>query len=342
MAGASTPYFTCPFCGKKFRWKPELAGRKVVCAACSGKMRVPAGSGAAGEPVEPPPKAEDEGYELDLPGDQPAAAASPAATSHQGKCPACNSPVKPNAVICINCGFNLADGKRIATAVHQPAADGAAAPLPAAAATPKPEVLNSALAGIGVHRGVDAAALAEDMEAQHHWKEFKLPLILVGVGLLLLIFNTAVMAPAAYSASPFAGTGGGAMIYGVFRLVLALIRFFVQLPIMLIGIVVVARIFGSSFGPIGTALLKLTAVVLVTGGADDFLTFGLDIITGGFGAMIGGIFLWAAQIGVFFVMCIAILETEVLETIVLYLILYFLPTFAIGFLTITIWAMLTP
>src|SRR5205814_4931348 len=41
--------FSCPACGKRFRWKPELAGRTVTCG-CGEKFRVPGEQLAAADP----------------------------------------------------------------------------------------------------------------------------------------------------------------------------------------------------------------------------------------------------------------------------------------------------
>ena len=37
--------FPCPACGKTYRWKPELAGKKVKCP-CGNRIDVPTASGA--------------------------------------------------------------------------------------------------------------------------------------------------------------------------------------------------------------------------------------------------------------------------------------------------------
>ena len=81
--------------------------------------------------ADPPPAddaSEDVGYELDLPEELSAAAHADARTREtlarvrpaNGKCPSCNSPLRPAAVICLNCGFNLLEGAKIQTRVGDP------------------------------------------------------------------------------------------------------------------------------------------------------------------------------------------------------------------------------
>lgn len=61
MASTNSERIPCPSCGKTYRWKPELANRKVVCQACQTEFTFPA------QPIQEkaPPPAEDDGlYDL--------------------------------------------------------------------------------------------------------------------------------------------------------------------------------------------------------------------------------------------------------------------------------------
>ena len=119
---ASTGKFTCDSCGKSYSWKPELAGKKVKCK-CGQPMRVPA--------TDPADDALPDGFD-DLAAlgegtivEAPAGAAvapvaggkSPAAKGK--KCPACDSPVAADAVLCVNCGHNLKTGKKLKTSTAE-------------------------------------------------------------------------------------------------------------------------------------------------------------------------------------------------------------------------------
>ena len=46
--------FKCAACGREFRWKPELAGKKAKCK-CGATVQVPAADPAAAPPPPPPP-----------------------------------------------------------------------------------------------------------------------------------------------------------------------------------------------------------------------------------------------------------------------------------------------
>jgi len=79
----SASTIACAGCGRQYRWKPALAGKKVRCK-CGDTLFVP--DEAPGEDFSPLDHAL-------------AAAETPAASR---KCPLCNSKVSPDAVICIN------------------------------------------------------------------------------------------------------------------------------------------------------------------------------------------------------------------------------------------------
>ena len=120
MATAEPPKFSCASCGREFRWKPELAGKKAKCK-CGAVVAVPSvAPGAATapaavehdpfemagepEPVAPPPQ-----Y-------RPAPSMAPApviAAPQQMACPACNAPALPTALLCTSCGYNFRTGQRM-------------------------------------------------------------------------------------------------------------------------------------------------------------------------------------------------------------------------------------
>jgi uncharacterized Zn finger protein (UPF0148 family) len=110
MSSSDGPRFSCPTCGKSFRWKPEFAGRSAKCA-CGAKLVVPteapAASDAADIPLAPEAK-------------QPAIAERITASSApiaDAKCPSCSAPLDTGAILCVNCGYNLNTGKKLAAVV---------------------------------------------------------------------------------------------------------------------------------------------------------------------------------------------------------------------------------
>lgn len=115
MADPNSQRVSCPGCSKGYRWQPNLIGRNVPCKQCGMIFSVPdtPGTGIEQKPAENAPSQE-EGYEIDFGEegnpDEPAHHAQPA---NNGKCPTCNTPVREGAVICMNCGFNMAEGRKM-------------------------------------------------------------------------------------------------------------------------------------------------------------------------------------------------------------------------------------
>lgn len=103
---------TCPTCSKGYRWQASLVGKRVPCKQCETVFLVPdaPGVGLAINSI-----GEDGTYDLDLDAqkDTPASAEFHAVPANNGKCPSCNSPVREGAMLCLNCGFNMAEGKKI-------------------------------------------------------------------------------------------------------------------------------------------------------------------------------------------------------------------------------------
>ena len=110
----------------------KIADRKAQCPSCHKRIRIPTVPGRVAEavdplPEQPKPEAKDESntYELDLTGIdetivEPPPTPAQQAAAQTGRCPACNQSIKPGAVICIKCGYNLKKGKRMQTAVTDP------------------------------------------------------------------------------------------------------------------------------------------------------------------------------------------------------------------------------
>jgi len=100
----------CPICQKEYRWKPELAGKRVKCK-CGEVIDVPEGS---------PSAEEGELYDLvDAPASKAASpmaelegASSPARSSSLDSardfpCPYCGEKVEGGSTMCVFCGSNL-------------------------------------------------------------------------------------------------------------------------------------------------------------------------------------------------------------------------------------------
>ena len=322
MPSSSSERVTCPTCGKGYRWQANLVGRKVTCKACGGEFEVPSAPGE-GIAIEPEPVADDGTYELDLDADEPQAAqASHAAPSNNGKCPVCNTPVRDGAVICMNCGFNMAEGKRMETAV---------ADTPATETSEEPE------------QGKITRQMQRDMQTvaethrQHVWQEYKLPIILLCVGFAFVLINTFGLVPAVNEMLNSKGaawipiTNGQAMAGYLIAFVLTLV---LMIPLLFGGIFLMAALFGSAFGNLFTAALKMLALTVFVVGLDDLIDLLLDLATGGFGG-IGYFVRLMVVLTAFYPICTKLFDMESHEVWIMFLI-YVIGPIAIGILAMMI------
>jgi len=330
----SSDQLACPVCGKTYRWKAEIAGRKVRCKVCQTKLRVPmepegefeivestsSASKPAARPEAPGPVDESQ-MEYELNTGEEAPSSSPL---HDGHCPACNAPMSPRAVLCIQCGYSLVDGKRLTISKVEPDAgskkskgrskDEEFSPGDA------PSFTGTAFSG----GGLDQEALAAETERAHFKREVIIPLILLGVGIGLLLINALLLFPmaehAAWEAFGLLGLKPPWMDLAVEYLLGSGVLLLVQLPFVLAGIFITAALFSSSYGTLGKAMLKLIVLLLVTSGFTAVLEFGLTILAGGPVPM-SGIMIISLSLGVWFGMTAWLFEMDFNESLVLWLIL---------------------
>lgn len=221
MPGEPGTTFACASCGKKFVWKPELAGKNVRCK-CGQAIPVPAATAPARPapvPAAKPPPARatatavrpvvvdgEDLYDFAESGApspvRPAAAGSAAAVaapvSVPGleddlyRCPSCSEAMQPGSIICASCGFNLKTGERVNIQRAAPAAARGMAPK-AAAASKAP--VGSAFAGIPTR---SKPQIDEDKKGQ-------LMKLLIPIGLIVVLIG-------AFGLFKFVAsqTGGGA------------------------------------------------------------------------------------------------------------------------------------
>ncbi len=114
-------------CGQKFAARDELAGKTVKCPKCQKPLKIPGGasaaaaSGGATAGARAPQRTPQAGQSApakpvggisDLLDEAGFSAPKP----HAGpRCPACDAPMQPGAVLCVECGFNTQSGQRLAT-----------------------------------------------------------------------------------------------------------------------------------------------------------------------------------------------------------------------------------
>ena len=304
---------TCPHCGKAFRWQAKLIERHVPCKACDGTFIVPYEPGE-GIPVPAEPK---EGYELDL--DEPKEQTTGTALTNDGKCPICNAPVRAGAVICMNCGYNLVEGKKVETAVAATPAAGDAIDKPDKA-TRRQE------------RDLETAA---ETHRQYLWQEYRLPIILLCIGLAFVLINTFGLTPAVNDMLTQKGyailTNQQAMIGYIVAFAFTLVM---MLPLLLGGIFFMASFLGSAFGNLFTALLKLLALTVFVVGLDDMVDLLLNLMTGGHGG-IGWMVRFGIVMAAFYPICIKLFDMESYEIAIMFL-LYVIGPIAIGMLAMMI------
>ena len=121
-------------------------------------------------------------------------------------------------------------------------------------------------------------------------------------------------------------------------MIFASVRLIIQVPILLAGIFIVAAMFGNSYGTLGIAMLKLLAIALLVGATGDSMDLLLDIVTGGFGG-IGSMIKLSVIAVVFFALATPLLDMDVLEALVLFLILIFAPLVIMVFVGALIFTM---
>ena len=229
MEGVEQGKFSCGKCGKSYKWKPEIAGKKVKCK-CGQIMAAPAAEPLAVEP------------EVDLDSLYELAAEEKKATKRQKeepvgfRCPACSSELQIGAVMCTACGFNLKTGSRGAPKTSgATVVRAAAAPAAASGGVPSPMI------GYGT-KNTGAGAVEVDYIGDNPLKEFGVPAGLLVAGVGVLVFQTV-------------GSGGD-FAHALPSIGLNLI---INLVFSFIGMYMIMRLFEVSFGSPGPAVIKAAA-----------------------------------------------------------------------------------
>ena len=101
-------------CGVRYRVKDEAAGKKVRCKQCGTPIAVPTPQTELVDPLADASK-DDLFGDLLLPDGNDDAAANITSPDVGPKCPACRMWLAPNAILCIQCGYNLTTGERVKT-----------------------------------------------------------------------------------------------------------------------------------------------------------------------------------------------------------------------------------
>ncbi len=333
---------SCPACAKRVRFKPELAGKKLRCT-CGQVFRMPKHPAGQAVAVDDPATTPGSPFKKGNADDAQAAAAAMAKKSlkvdpgaggaydladdtvsilpkeekkapvaNQGKCPKCGSKLKPEAVICINCGFNLQAGTHVATDVEKPQSSTGSTVLDAYAATARAR---------GINMEEEEAAAARKARIT----EFYAPIGLAVAGVLAMFATSALFIPA--------GT-----TFQLFTVMIEIgVQLVLRLPFLVLAIFLTAKIMQVSFGPFMTALLKLVGLAFFTAGVGGLLDSVVDHFTEGFGSAFITPFI---HLAIFWGLSTFLFGLDFLETMVLYLLSSFLPMMVLGFVLMWVMAIL--
>ena len=106
--------FSCPHCQQHIEADSSYGGMQINCPTCNGALVIP------GVAAPPPPTAPDP-----APAPTSLSLQRPAAGAVSSGCPSCGAALARGAVLCTQCGYNLATGQR--TVAGRPAALGKSA-----------------------------------------------------------------------------------------------------------------------------------------------------------------------------------------------------------------------
>ena len=273
----SEPKFNCGTCGKEYRWKPELAGKKAKCK-CGNVIAVPAkapASAAAAKPAaRPAPKPAEQDIDLDglyaLAQEEKKATVRAAhdvvdepATGY--RCPSCSHGIPPGTVVCPNCRTDMRTGMR------QVAVAGGGGVLAAAgayaAATPTARAATLGYAGGRPGSRADEDILYEGGKA----RSLYLPLGLIVLG-VLFYFGQLAFSNDRLSA--------GIMI------LLVGARIIMDSVLIFISMLIAVRGFDMGFGAFGPGVLKILAIAMGPGALGQLATQWMGGGAGGW--MVGG------------------------------------------------------
>lgn len=337
---AKAHVLSCPNCSTHYAWKPALAGRKAKCRQCGVILRMPTSEDGdltladqpAPKPVAPPEPdfSDDGGYELNLDDDSASArpqASSPAPSSaapgpasnqpagvpggdddydlalpddmgggaRDATCPSCGEGMAAQAVICVACGFNVKTGEKLTTQVDAGGKQGKARAKAAKEHDP------------------------DDPDAERRiWlrNEVGIPAAMALVGLVFYLVNAFFIDPTVETTGDSLGLLLGYALFTV-----------VQIPCLAIGMAIVITLFDAGFDSIITTAIKVMALAVLTGGTNQVMESGFDIVLEG-----GGFLAAPIQIGVSFMIfsgiCFYLFEFEFIESLVLWLASSLIPAFA--------------
>lgn len=259
--------FNCSACGKEYRWKPELAGKKAKCK-CGGVIAVPATapSTAAAKPAAAKPAGARSAprpakQEVDFDGlyalaqeekkatARPAAQASDQAASGY-RCPSCSTNIPPGTAVCPNCRLDMRTGMRIGLPGGGAGVLAAAGAYASATPTARAAVLPYGGGGRGAAATARGGADEEILYEGGKFRSLYLPLGLIVLG-ILFYFGQVAFSNDKLSAGVMVG--------------LVAVRIVLDSILIFIAMLIAVRAFDMGFGAFGPAILKVLAIALGPG-----------------------------------------------------------------------------
>jgi hypothetical protein len=305
---STEPKFTCAACGKEYRWKPELAGKKAKCK-CGAVVPVPAQAprAAAPKPAAKPKPAE---QDVDFDGlyalaqeENKAAARQPTVVDESAagyRCPSCSTALPPGSAVCPNCRTDLRTGLRIGAG----AAGGAgvlAAAGAYAGATPTPRA--GVLPYTGGRGGAAPSSRNTDQDILYEGgkaRSLYLPLGLIVLGILFYFGKVAF--------------SGDKLTAGVMVFLVGL-NVLMDSILIFIAMLIAVRGFDMGFGAFGPGVLKILAIAMAPGALGQMMN---HWIGGAGGWVIGGF----VTIVLYYTLIKVLFDLELGETFLLVFLIY--------------------
>jgi len=308
----------CPKCGRKYTWKESLAGKKVRCKDCESVFTFdtapPVEQNAAADSndeyelnIDEPttsPQMDGGGGGYDINEDQLKRDTKSEVTDY---CPSCGVSITFGAVLCVNCGYHLKEGRQLDTEHGEPITDSNDETDPE-----KPTPLRRRPGAVAMDE------YNEQMERHERLTGFTIPIILIAVGFAMAILKGLFL---------YDPTSTGGTLPAIGRVLFTLASIIVSVPAMLIGIMIAARLLDLTFGTLGTALLKLTAIAIAPGVIWDIVSFCLG------GGLFGAFFGMIASGIAYWILIVKLFDMDASDAIKVILIIFFVRMFVVYFVT---------
>jgi len=249
----------CPACGKRYR-SAEWVGRDLPCN-CGHVIRVPQAEPCLATDILGPDAADaTDTYELAWDNDATSAPAAHGPPSQH--CPVCNVAMTAGTIICLNCGYNVAQQQKMRTQLQAP--------------TAAPPPVQDASHWQTLARSHGATVRTEPLTvdgAPGRFADWYLPLILIGAGVVFTLLNARML--------------GGPSIFTVYYLVYSIgLQLFVMVPLLLALLVLLAKLLDVNFGTLPTALLKLAAIAIGPLSIAQLISIWISQFTFGIGGLL--------------------------------------------------------